>query len=767
MLNDTLTKEILELHSKLRAQGRILSQVQLDKYYQAFRERFSPKVLQALDGEALLEFMHAHGNQDSLVYWLEFKNDEQFPSIRFGSIAGGSALKFGIYKRKKTGAWMTGHPIKQKEISIPEAVEIARKHRDMFIKGADLLKSLPENATEADYAKLQKQMDAEISDVSSLAWGHKYFSLLFPDKLDDYHRPNYQRFHLVKMLQTPPSGPGRYDVAHHYVAIAEQLGITTHELTTTLNARHGGHPHKYWRIGTMEEKPRDRWSLMRDGNCVAIGWPDLGDLSWAKNDKTSRDQVIELLGKHYPGKKPVLGKKGREIFKFVAKIMPGDMVLAMQGQTVLGVGKATSDEYWYESGSDFPHRRSVKWLSLDEWKLPRKEGLRTTVYRIHNNPLVGGYENSIAIESNVMGVGELPDPGDPPVFGLIPERIKAILERKAQVILYGPPGTGKTYWAKIAARELAARSWFSKSFGGLADLEKGQITGDAENALSAVRMCCFHPSYGYEDFMEGYRPQIVNDQMVFGLQDGIFKKLCKDANLNPEKNFYLIVDEINRGDIPRIFGELITTLEKDKRGEPIWLPLSGLLRVPHNVFIIGTMNTADRSIALLDTALRRRFGFIELMPDAEFLASAKVEEFSLGAFLEELNKKVREHIGRDARNLQIGHAYFMESGQPVTSTRAFSRIFREDIIPLLQEYCYEDFTTLAKILGKAIIDEESQSIRDDIFGTDNSVGLIQALAANFPDLQTSLKQAAIEESNEDESDESENDNDEDDSEEAN
>ena len=109
----------------------------------------------------------------------------------------------------------------------------------------------------------------------------------------------------------------------------------------------------------------------------------------------------------------------------------------------------------------------------------------------------------------------------------------------------------------------------------------------------------------------------MNGQMTFRLRHGVFKRLCKDAEQAAERKFFLIVDEINRGDIPRIFGELLTVLEQDKRGKAVMLPVSGeTFRVPPNVFLIGTMNTADRSISLLDSALRRRFGFVELMPDS-------------------------------------------------------------------------------------------------------------------------------------------------------
>src|SRR5262249_35268057 len=154
--------------------------------------------------------------------------------------------------------------------------------------------------------------------------------------------------------------------------------------------------------------------------------------------------------------------------------------------------------------------------------------------------------------------------------------------------------------------------------------EKKTVAGTSQGD-GLVRACCFHPAYGYEDFIEGYRPQTVNGHMAFQPRDGVFKGLCKDAERAPRDRFFLLVDEINRGDIPRIFGELLTILEKDKRGKSILLPVSGdTFRVPPNVFVIGTMNTADRSISLLDAALRRRFGFVELMPDSSVLRNHAV-----------------------------------------------------------------------------------------------------------------------------------------------
>jgi len=262
---------------------------------------------------------------------------------------------------------------------------------------------------------------------------------------------------------------------------------------------------------------------------------------------------------------------------------------------------------------------------------------------------------------------------------------------------------------------MASHDLYGRSFDQLSEEQRISLL-DGEDNSGAVRICCFHPAYGYEDFLEGYRPEESNCKMRFVLRDGIFKKLCKDALSNPEGNFYLIIDEINRGDIPRIFGELMTVLEKNKRGKPIILPVSGdLMQVPNNIYVIGTMNTADRSIALLDAALRRRFGFIEVMPDVSILEESIVEEIHLGQWLQAINRRICENIGRDARNLQIGHSYLMEKGAPISSLSSFSRVVQDDILPLLEEYCYEDYSTLENILGGELVDVQRQMIIHDIF----------------------------------------------------
>ena len=158
-LEPRVPRELKETRAQLDAEGRLTNRARLETYYATFRQRFGPERLQSLDGEALLREIHDYG-PDSLVYWLEFKNDEELPNI-FGSIAGGSALKFGLYRRRETGAWMTGNPRDQRELTTAEAIEVARRHRDELVRGAALLDRLPPRASDEEYAQLQADLDRE------------------------------------------------------------------------------------------------------------------------------------------------------------------------------------------------------------------------------------------------------------------------------------------------------------------------------------------------------------------------------------------------------------------------------------------------------------------------------------------------------------------------------------------------------------------------------------------------------------------------------
>ncbi|WP_437193273.1 DUF4357 domain-containing protein [Planctomicrobium sp. SH527] len=729
--------QILQKHNELLADGKLLTKAQLEQYFLVFRERFSPEKLQAVQGEQLLELMHDHGNRDSLVYWLEFKNDDEFPSQKFGGIGGGSAMKFGVFRRKESGIWQgPNDKSKPEDISTQAAIEIAERHRDQLVLGAKLLSELPDGKTDEDYLQLQKQMDELLPDIVGTGWAHKYFSLLFPEKIDDYHSNQWQKYAILKLQQMPPEGEGRYLAAGRFVRAAQQAGLPMNHFTAALNALYGPR-HHYWRIAIEDaEQNGDSWSIMRSEGCVGLTWKDVGDLSWVAANKASRDQLREMLG----GPESVAAwKKASQLIQFVGKISRNDIIVVTETDFVMGIGRVTGD-YEFVPDSNVPHRRSVEWLDFSQWQLPTEEDFQSAVSLIQKNT-----ENVLEIERHCQNgvVLPIPTPLPPktpvPQLTGIPARIQSVLERKGQVILYGPPGTGKTYWAESTALTLAGMAAFGRAFADLNEDEKAAVTGN-NGVGGLVRWCCFHPAYGYEDFLEGHRPGVLQGQLTFELRNGIFKQLCHDALASPDRSFFLIIDEINRGDIPRIFGELLTVLEKDKRGKKILLPISQEeFHVPKNVFVIGTMNTADRSISLLDAALRRRFGFIELMPDASVLRDVVISGVPLRAWLEELNARIRQHVGRDARNLQIGHSYLMVAGKPIKDVHALKRTVRDDILPLLEEYCYEDVEALFNILGNGFFDKKHQQLQQDIFEDGQEEQFLQALLEYSPDISTSAE----------------------------
>ena len=206
----------------------------------------------------------------------------------------------------------------------------------------------------------------------------------------------------------------------------------------------------------------------------------------------------------------------------------------------------------------------------------------------------------------------------------------------------------------------------------------------------------------------------------------MFKRVCIDAANNPQKPYLVVIDEINRANVAKVLGELITLLEKDKRGLQVVLPQSKeSFAIPPNVYVVATMNTADRSIKLLDAALRRRFAFIEMMPDTELLSGAQVGDLALDDFLDKLNRRIAEREGREK---QIGHSYLLDGHQPVGDENEFALRFRHDILPLLQEFCYDDYKALSNFIGNKLV-KQDQTMDEDILG--DAQELVKTLAEEF------------------------------------
>jgi len=260
------------------------------------------------------------------------------------------------------------------------------------------------------------------------------------------------------------------------------------------------------------------------------------------------------------------------------------------------------------------------------------------------------------------------------------------------IILYGSPGVGKTHNTNKLINLIESGASEKKIFESIKENKKETIDLD-EDLKVRTKFITFHQSFGYEDFIEGFRP---NEEGQIKLTNGIFKEVSLEAQKNldnskeePLKNYYLVIDEINRGNISKIFGELITLIEEDKRDKlEVVLPYSKeAFKIPSNLYIIGTMNSTDKSIALIDIALRRRFTFLKMKPNADLIEYSEAK-----ALFIKLNEYIREsHLGED---YQIGHSYFMG----IDSDNDLEFVWEYKVKPLLEEYFYGDENSLGEIL---------------------------------------------------------------------
>ncbi len=290
-------------------------------------------------------------------------------------------------------------------------------------------------------------------------------------------------------------------------------------------------------------------------------------------------------------------------------------------------------------------------------------------------------ENEVVVE-DIIGPNTLPNPG---------------VDKIKNIILYGSPGVGKTHNINKLISLIESRVSEKEIFEIIKNNEENNgidANRIVKNISSRVKFITFHQSFGYEDFIEGFRP---NEDGDIKLQDGIFKTICNDADNNRDSNFYLVIDEINRGNISKIFGELITLIEEDKRDTlEVTLPYSKKpFKIPSNLYIIGTMNSTDKSIALIDIALRRRFTFLKMEPNLDLVKNVEAKNI-----MKQLNEKITETLGAD---YVLGHSYFMKIKKDDDDDLNF--ILEYKIKPLLEEYFYGDVNGYDQVIK--VIDDNA------------------------------------------------------------
>lgn len=467
---------------------------------------------------------------------------------------------------------------------------------------------------------------------------------------------------------------------------------------------------KVWKISPGRRAWR--WQQFLQEKRTGIGWSHRLNFL----DYEDEQQLAKALEKE--GETKAAAQAGaKQIYPFTYEIQKKHLIVANKGlRKVVGVGIVKSNyippkesfEHWGKP-LDYPHSRKVDWVITQEIEVPFKflgitvtsvspeqwQQIKSAYRRKYPGPEME--EKLRKLEQGMMITNNGGEP-EPTVL----QDLKELLSRTRNIILYGPPGCGKTYWASQIGKEFAS--------------------------ADRSEFVTFHQSFAYEEFVEGLKPQKPKEgetQVRYEVIPGVFRRICAKAEADwrsqgdAAPKCLLVIDEINRANISKVFGELLTLIEDDKRlGQrnevTVTLPYSGdRFGVPPNLYILGTMNTADRSIALLDLALRRRFAFMELMPEPSLLHT--VAEVDLSRLLTCLNKRVAALLSRDH---QIGHSYLMANGDEELDVNDLRFRWYHRVVPLLQEYFYNDGQRLYAVLGDDFVRRFTKTNR----GTDSSPG---------------------------------------------
>ena len=422
----------------------------------------------------------------------------------------------------------------------------------------------------------------------------------------------------------------------------------------------------------------EKWEECTQKGVMLIGWGEIGDLS----NYTSKAEIKAAMQETYDDSK-TYRNAAHATWQFAYEMKPGDIVFAKQGMyKIIGRGVVESG-YMFDDSSDdeYNNIRKVKWTNIGEWEHPGQAAMKTltditqyTKYVEELNALFDIDEDDDEIpetETTLDNYDKEDFLKDVYISADSYTTLVGLMIRKRNVILLGAPGVGKTFAAKRLAYSMM----------GVMD-------------SSRVKTVQFHQSYTYEDFIEGFRPSVSGTG--FDIKKGVFYNFCKEAENDPENDYFFIIDEINRGNLSKIFGELFTLIEADKRGKRKMelLYSSDNFSVPKNVYIIGMMNTADRSLAMIDYALRRRFAFFEMKPAFE---SEGFREYQFGLENDKFNKLIdcvislNQRIADDeslGEGFCIGHSYFCDIKEIKENT--LTDIVEFEIIPLLKEYWFDE-----------------------------------------------------------------------------
>lgn len=420
------------------------------------------------------------------------------------------------------------------------------------------------------------------------------------------------------------------------------------------------------------------WDEFYSREIMGLAWGEIGDLTAYAHKEDLKAQMLQTYPENGTQKNDI-----HALWQFANEMKPGDVVFVKKGRSeILGRGIVAGDYVYDPEGGHYPNCREVRWTSAGNWPIDERLAMKTLTEITDYPELLSRIEtffedsdDDVESEEPLVIFPEYSARQFLDEVYMPEERYDAIvglLRTKKNIIMQGAPGVGKTYAAKRLAYSMM----------GVKD-------------ASRVMLVQFHQSYSYEDFIEGYRPSGDGFELV----KGAFYSFCKKAADDEENAYFFIIDEINRGNLSKIFGELFMLIESDKRGPKNKLQLlysRELFYVPRNVHIIGMMNTADRSLAMLDYALRRRFAFVELRPafDSEgfrdYCAGLDNPRFeALVREVESLNRAIAEDESL-GEGFCIGHSYFCNMEADSCTDAALASIVDYELIPMLKEYWFDE-----------------------------------------------------------------------------